>query len=309
MNNFQLNQQENTISNSIIKVPLDIRMKQYEDQSLSPDYIVKNDEYFIIRLDGRSFSRFTSGLKKPFDKLFIKAMCYTSADLLEEFKCKTSYCHSDEITLIFSRQYPNEKGIYTTSHIFNGRIQKLLSLTASYCSVRFNHHLNLLFEMDKSCNDTQYSKSIISKILESKQMFDSRIIIFNELNNYEIVNHQIWRSTKDCYRNAVQAYGYYYIGYKQLMCKDNNHTINMLEQHNIIWNNIPTYIKYGVYCKKELINSEINDKKFTRSKTVFKNFKISFSENMLNLLLAKYWSCADNSIEELISEELNIDDI
>ena len=34
-------------------------------------------------------------------------------------------------------------------------------------------------------------------------MFDARIIVFSELASHEIVNHQIWRSVFDCYKNAV----------------------------------------------------------------------------------------------------------
>jgi tRNA(His) guanylyltransferase len=294
-------------SNPITKLQLGDRMKQYENQPLPSDGKVKNDEYFIIRLDGRSFSNFTSEFKKPFDKLFVKAMCYTTADLLEKFNCKTAYCHSDEITLIFSRQYPNDKGVYTTSHAFDGRIQKLLSLTAAYCSVKFNYHLNNLL-LNNPPNT--YSQSLIDRISSYEQMFDARIIIFNDVNSHEIVNHQLWRSVYDCHRNAVQTYGHHYIGHKKILNKHCGDMIKMLEsEHNILWNDIPTYLKYGFYCKRELYHREINGKKFTRSKVVFKNFKISFSEKMLELLLEKYWSCADDSIKELIGEDIEIADI
>jgi tRNA(His) guanylyltransferase len=293
------------------QLQLSDRMKQYENQPLPSDGKIKNDEYFIIRLDGRSFSNFTSGFNKPFDKLFIQAMCYTTADLLEKFNCKTAYCHSDEITLIFSRQYPNDKGVYTTTHLFDGRIQKLLSLTAAYCSVRFNYYLNNLFDTDNlllNYPTNEYSKSLIIRIMSCEQMFDARIIIFDDTNNHEIVNHQIWRSVYDCHRNAVQTYGHHFIGHKKILNKNTSEMIQMLElEHNIIWNDIPTYLKYGFYCKRELYYKEIDGKKIMRSKVAFKNFKINFSEQMLELLLAKYWSCADDSIKEFIGKDINLE--
>jgi len=281
------------------------RMKKYENQPLPTDGKIKNEEYFIIRLDGRSFSNFTRGFNKPFDKLFIKAMCYTTSDLLNKFTCKTSYCHSDEITLIFSRQYPNEKHIYESTHLFDGRIQKILSLTSAYCSVRFNYHLKNLFDQDDI--KTKYKQSLIEKILECDQMFDARIIIFNETNKYEIVNHQIWRSIYDCHKNAIQTYGYNFIGHNKIINKNTGEIIKILEsEYNILYNDIPTYIKYGFYCKKELLFNDIDGKIFTRSKAVFKNFKIIFSNKMLELLLAKYWSCADSSIKELINNNVDL---
>jgi len=260
------------------------RMKMYENQNLPASGKVEKEEYFIIRLDGRSFSNFTSGFVKPFDKIFIKAMCYTAEDLLEKFACRTAYCHSDEITLIFTRQWPDENGNYTTTHLFDGRIQKLLSLTAAYASVRFNWYLMVLINSsDKyniSCDNSTYKKSFVEKINECEQMFDARIIIFNEQNKYEIVNHQIWRSVYDCHRNAVQSYAHHYIGHKTIHGKNTSQMIEMLKETNIKWDDVATYIKYGFYCKKELYEKQIDDNVAIRSKQSFKNFKIEFSENI-----------------------------
>ena len=43
-------------------------MKLYENESLS---VIKIDSFqpFIVRLDGKNFSKFTSGLYKPFDSI------------------------------------------------------------------------------------------------------------------------------------------------------------------------------------------------------------------------------------------------
>ena len=42
------------------------RMKLYENESLNTPKILSYKP-FIVRLDGRSFSNFTAGLRKPFD--------------------------------------------------------------------------------------------------------------------------------------------------------------------------------------------------------------------------------------------------
>ena len=67
-------------------------------------------------------------------------MIETSFDLLEKFRPTTAYTHSDEITLIFPALTEEDKKNGTTLS-FNGRIQKFATLLASYCSIRFNYHI------------------------------------------------------------------------------------------------------------------------------------------------------------------------
>ena len=290
-------------------IALGERMKMYEKLNETNLGRVNATDNFIIRLDGRSFSNFTSGFKQPFDKLFIQAMCYTTADLLDKFQCRTAYCHSDEITLIFSKQVPGKTGQLQT-HPFDGRIQKLLSLTSSYCSVKFNYHLMRLIN-DQEVREL-YADKFIDKINLCEQMFDARIIVFSELASHEIVNHQIWRSVFDCYRNAVSGYGHHYIGHLKCQYKSSKNMIDMLESKpdiNFKWSEIPLYIKYGFYCKKELYDKEINGILIKRSKITFKNFKITFSKQMVDLLLAKYWSDANESLVELIGSNIDINNI
>jgi tRNA(His) 5'-end guanylyltransferase len=234
------------------------RMKKYENH-IDSKIIINPTESFIIRLDGRSFSKFTHKFVKPFDIIFIKAMCLTLMDLIDEFDAQTGYTHSDEITLIFKAKCSeNEEFEYLESqikssqlnsvldndstqkskqkskqksrlkvlqnHMFNGRIQKILSLTSSLCSLRFNYHLEKLIEPIKS----NYDEKFINLIKSHKQIFDSRILIFPESIKHEILNHQIWRSIHDCERNAISTYAYTYFGPKKIMNKKCKEMIEML---------------------------------------------------------------------------------
>lgn len=72
-----------------------------------------------------------------------------------------------------------DKIIKNKYHLFKGRIQKLCSVVASYCSVSFYKNFNGLFDENKIPH------------------FDCRVLVFNEDKKYEIVNHMIWRK-KDC---------------------------------------------------------------------------------------------------------------
>jgi len=57
-------------------------MKRYE-RFIDSKITIRPSESYIIRLDGRSFNKFTKKFVKPFDFVFVKAMCMTVQDLVE----------------------------------------------------------------------------------------------------------------------------------------------------------------------------------------------------------------------------------
>jgi tRNA(His) guanylyltransferase len=298
------------------------RMKKYEDENTKPN--IRPCDSFIVRLDGRSFSKFTKRLVKPFDILFVKAMCLTTKDLVKEFDAQTGYTHSDEITLIFNSKCSNDEfldhmdyfdrskngkckcrtNIYITNHLFNGRIHKILSLISSYCSVRFNYHLEKLIEPVQH----EYDVKFIELVQSHKQMFDSRILVFDEFLKYEVLNHQIWRSVQDCYRNAITAYAHTYFGYQKIMNKKSTEMIEMLKnEKNLDWNDetqIPLFIKHGLYCKKIKIQKKVGDNVAIRTECAFAQYKINYSEDNLNVLLSKYWDNIDTWGGRIVLDEL-----
>ena len=111
------------------KISLGDRIKSYEKSFQS--YINKN-ENIVIRLDGDSFSKFTKEFRKPFDKILVETMNRTTKDLFEKFSCCFAYTQSDEITLVIKK---------TNEMILGGKVQKIVSLTAGFCSTKFNKNL------------------------------------------------------------------------------------------------------------------------------------------------------------------------
>src|SRR3990170_6304782 len=196
--------------------PFGQRMKYYED--ICPKNVPAT-EPFIARLDGHCFSKFTKGLKKPFDNNFVLAMVLTMNDLIKTYNARTGYCHSDEITLIFDRALKPEDTIRDKVHIFNGRTTKINTLLAGYCSARFNYHFISLVNQDKD----SYNEHVIEKINNMSAHFDSRILVFYDEENeetkskdWEIINHMIWRSCRDCIRNCISTYGRHICGHRQI---------------------------------------------------------------------------------------------
>ena len=114
------------------------RMKKYEE---AIDFKLNPCMQYIIRLDGKGFSKMIKKWKceKPFDGRFNKAINYAARKLFNLVPNVKAIWHgSDEISIWF--QCPNVEDMY-----FEGRIQKLVSLTASQTSVYFNKKLQELF--------------------------------------------------------------------------------------------------------------------------------------------------------------------
>lgn len=87
----------------------------------------------ILRIDGRSFSNYTKKLilEKPFDERLRNIFIEVSKDLMNEFNPKYIYSFSDEINILFNN-IP-----------FEGRIEKIDSVLASFVSSSFMKHLLL----------------------------------------------------------------------------------------------------------------------------------------------------------------------
>lgn len=289
------------------------RMKGYEaiHDGKIPPYLP-----FIVRLDGKNFSKFTSGFRKPFDDLFVIAMIRTMNDLVVKFNPKTGYTHSDEISLIFSASCTKEEYDTKTNkstHLLDGRVLKLCSILASYCGVRFNYHMTQLLQTLKS--KEQYKEHFITKIMSCEACFDARVLEFPYDKPYELVNHMIWRSVNDCHRNAVSAYGYVHLKKSQMHKKHSDDIIKMLkEQVGVDWaTDVPNYIKHGVFCKKELVQKEVEDTGLgktivvTRQRIKNVSFKISYSDDMLRFLLDKNFLENTDFIKPLFTVDVTTD--
>jgi tRNA(His) guanylyltransferase len=92
--------------------------------------IVLPGAWTIIRVDGRSFSRFTElHFDKPFDVRFSALMVETAHALLTELGGRYAYTESDEISVVLD----------PASELFGREVEKLVSLSASIATATFTH--------------------------------------------------------------------------------------------------------------------------------------------------------------------------
>jgi len=114
--------------------PLGDRVKHLERIEAGRSF--PEDAPVVIRIDGRRFSRFTRGFRKPFDPALSGAMRETCRFLVQETQARIGYVQSDEITLILQRRHDLD------ALPFSGRSQKLASICASLATACFMRTLH-----------------------------------------------------------------------------------------------------------------------------------------------------------------------
>jgi tRNA(His) guanylyltransferase len=139
----------------------------------------------IIRADGRNFSGLSNLLKleRPYDETFSNLMIDVCSDFFIEFSPKLIFTFSDEINILLS-EIP-----------FNGRIEKLNSVFASFISGSFTKNLS------KYVN--YFNEADPSKLKPIS--FDSRVI---PLSNQGVIEYFKSRQN-EAWRNCLNGYSYW----------------------------------------------------------------------------------------------------
>ncbi len=207
------------------------RMKEYESNESGRRFLPLLP--VMARLDGKCFSSFTSDMARPYDNRMCAAMIETTKFLVKETGAVCGYTQSDEITLAWyspDRRQP----IY-----FDGRIQKMVSVLASTCSVVFYR--------------------LISKTMPSKAMdtpvFDCRVWQMPTLE--EATNVFLWREW-DATKNSITMAAQAYYDHSELINKNGKEKQEMLWQKGVNWNDYPSFFKRGSYIQVKEIERKFS---------------------------------------------------
>lgn len=286
------------IKMSKIKViSLGDRMKQYE--SKTKIYLPIN-EFWVARIDGHGFSKFTKGFRKPYDSVISNAMHLCMADLLKKFNAYTGYTQSDEITLIFPPIQDPETKEYR-KRIYNGRVVKIASLLSGYASTRFNYHLQeeLTKHLAKNLEENQTNvcdhPHLVEKIKNSTAFFDARI--FSVPTSIEVYNNLYWRASYDCRRNAIHGFARSYFSTKELHKKNTHQMLTMVkEKYHLNYDQVmPDFYRLGMFIKNEQYLIDMMDIRsneqitVTRTRSKFFVLDLKFCEKTVDLLSSKYY--------------------
>jgi len=213
---------------------------------------------YVVRVDGHLFSKFTKKFKKPYDVRIFEAMLKTTADLLIKFNAVTGYTQSDEITLVFpaARKYPEQT---EKNFVYDGRINKIATLIAGYCSVRFVYHM-LQTKFEEGEDVEGFKKNIF------QTFFDARAYSLPSL--VEVLENLAWR-TSDVKRNSKNNLGFQYYSHKELVSMSPSEVINKLKnEKGVLWSDMPEPYKFGCFVKREQYKSDfISNGKVTGTTT------------------------------------------
>jgi len=275
------------------KISLGDRMKN-NYKNINRVYLTRRMP-LIIRLDGVAFHTLTKKLNKPHDENFKECMMGTAKFLVENIMgAKLAYVQSDEISILIT-----DYDELTTEAWFGKNLQKIVSVSASMATLRFNQLYNDLIPEDKR--------------VKEYGLFDSRAFV---IPKEEVVNYFIFRMN-DATRNSIQGLGQAMFSHKEM----HGMSCNVIQDRlmldkGINWNDTPTYFKRGgcVYksrimkqeTKEEKINRCINKKQCDNKR---KNLKIINQDNEKLLEELNCYNCDRFSLphEILPSNEVIVD--
>lgn len=211
------------------------RMKRYESVSQSK---LLPRMATIIRIDGKAFHTFTKavGFRKPFDDNFMKIMWYTAARLVEEVQTAVlAYIQSDEISILL-----NDWKRLNTQQWFDGKIQKITSVSSSIATAEFNRQFFKRVVLDFEDITSKEAQEYINNMYLAR--FDSRV--FN-VPKEDVTNYFVWRQ-QDAVRNSIQMLARTYFSHKQcygLSCNELQE--KLFQEKGVNWDKLPTCKKRG----------------------------------------------------------------
>ena len=222
---------------------LSSRMKNYES---CYGFKIPNRSYVIIRLDGKGFSKYTKAFDKPFDDLLSNVMDVATVELCNYMNPLFAYTQSDEISLVFSTIENIESEM-----VFDGKLQKLCSISASKVTAAFNKTMLRLLATFKYKPEEISEKLLNGTFPEIEAVFDSRVFVIPDFR--DVSNYFVWRQ-QDCTRNSVSMAASANFSHKLLEGKSSAEKQEMLfQEKGINWNDYANKYKRGTVIKKQQI--------------------------------------------------------
>ena len=210
------------------------RMKSYEADETARRFDVQLPIY--ARIDGRSFSRFTRGMDRPFDRKMADAMVETTKHLVHETHARIGYTQSDEISLVWLADGP-ESDVF-----FSGKIQKMVSVIASMAAVKF-------------------ATVIPSELVSRLPHFDCRV--FQLPSREEAANAFLWRAM-DARKNAVSMVAQANFSHRQLFEKGQKDMLAMLGEKGIDFEAYPASFKRGTFVRRTTVSRDLSPDELAR---------------------------------------------
>ena len=216
------------------------RMKGYE--AVTKTKLMRRG-YTMIRIDGKAFHTYTRGLERPFDMGLIDDMDDTAKYLCKNIQgAKCAFVQSDEITIVIT-DFDNRD----TSAWFDNSIQKMVSVSASMATSKFNQ-LRLLRSINTIKHTNGVTATIDELVLPKLGEFDSRV--WQVPTRDEVFNNLIWRQ-QDTVKNSISTVAQSLYSTKELHGKNGSDKQELMFQKGVNWNDFDPKLKRGRLIIKE----------------------------------------------------------
>lgn len=218
------------------------RMKMYESFETKRSFLPMLPVY--ARIDGRGFSNFTRGMKRPYDTDMMAAMIQTTKHLVEHTHAKIGYTQSDEISLTWHAPE------YESSIFFNGKVMKMTSVLAGLATAAFTKAVL------ESPNET------FRAYADRLPHFDARVISMP--SQEEVANMFLWRN-QDATKNAISMAAQHYFTHKSL------HGVNSAQMQERLWkeqginfNDYPEAFKRGTFVTRQVVQRAFTEEELEK---------------------------------------------
>lgn len=212
------------------------RMKEYEFAETQRKFMPGLPIY--ARIDGRSFSRFTKGMARPYDERMSNTMIDTTKELVSATHATVGYCQSDELSLAWIPADVNHSW-------FDGKITKMTSVLAGLATSAFSRALMENFGFEEGL-----------RLLAKLPHFDARVICLP--NETECANMFLWRNM-DCTKNSISMAAHHYYSHRELQGKTGSEKQEMLFQKGINFNDYPSFFKRGTWVRRAVVERELTE--------------------------------------------------
>lgn len=215
------------------------RMKSYEVAETSRRFLPMLPVY--ARIDGRSFSRFTRGMERPYDLRMSLAMIETTKGLVADTHARIGYTQSDEISLVWLADTP-EGGYF-----FDGKIMKMASVLAGLATAHFDRAI--------------VRQGLMDYMIHRLPHFDCRV--FQLPSRTEAANVFLWREL-DATKNAISMAARSVCSHKALDHKNGSEMQEMLFEKGINFNDYPPFFKRGSFVRRINVERPFTDVEWLR---------------------------------------------
>ena len=192
------------------------------------------------RLDGRGFSRFARGLRRPFDERLSAAMAATAGALLSETDALVAYAQSDEISLVWSLDGAEpDRQIW-----FDGKVQKMASVLAAYATAAFTRAV-------LGSPDPEF-RAYAARLPH----FDARVLSLP--SREEAANALLWREL-DATRNAVMMTAQSVSSHRRLQRVGIAGLRDVIAEAGIDFGAYPTAFRRGTWLRRITVERTLSE--------------------------------------------------